>query len=540
MDKAGRSRPLAAPGSRSSVVHQYQISNTSLSPYVPTENPTGTYRRTFLVPSSWEPTTQLRLRFDGVDSAYHIWVNSVLVGYAQGSRNASEFDISQYVKRDEPNELWIRVYQWSDGTYIEDQDQWWLSGIFRDVHLLAFPSSNRIEDWFVKTDLDSQYRHATLHATVDVISSEGGILTATLSELDKNGGRVISATDATAEPGSTKVICVMKVCDPEKWTAETPYLYEVKFSIMSSSGRRYDVKQRIGFRKVELKDGLLTVSSSPIRLRGVNRHEHHPLFGRAVPLEFAKRDLLLMKTHNINAVRFSHQPNDPRVLDLCDELGLWVMGEADLECHGFWDAVGAPLTLPESLSYDERKAFIFGAAAKFTSDNPSWKAAYMDRIESMIQRDKNHASIIVWSLGNESFYGRNHQAMARLAKELDPGRLVHYEGDEEAETTDMYSYMYLGVDGLIKRCKEVGVESDGTYSKPIILCEYAHAMGNGPGLLEDYEAAFRSFDRLQGASSGNGLTMVSGRILPMDVDTTHMVVISVMCQMTESLSWMVF
>ncbi|KAJ3497227.1 hypothetical protein NLG97_g2067 [Lecanicillium saksenae] len=400
---------------------------------------------------------------------YPIPVNGNLVGYAQGSRNASEFDVTNQVKLHDANELIVNVYQWSDGTYIEDRDQWWLSGIFGDVHLLAFPST-RIEDYFIQADLDDKYQDASLVVKVDTVATEGAKITVTLSELPENGGGEIAKKQAvTVTGGST-----------------------------ATSGNPNSLVQKFGFRKIELIKGLMTVNGTVIRIRGVNRHEHHPLFGRAVPLEFAKRDLLLMKTHNINAVRFSHQPPHPEVLQLCDELGLWVMGEADLECHGFYDAVANPLDIPSGMTYEERKKLTFGLAAKFTTDNPTWEAAYVDRMRSLIQRDKNHVSIIIWGFGNEAFYGQNFKAMRDYARSTDSTRLLHYEGDIDAETTDMFSYMYPSAGKLMELAKTEGVEADGTYKKPIILCEYGHAMGDGPGLLQDYEDAFKSNDRLQG------------------------------------------
>jgi beta-galactosidase len=290
----------------------------------------------------------------------------------------------------------------------------------------------------------------------------------------------------------------MPVSSPEKWTAETPYLYRIEISISTGDDNAMSVHQNIGFRKVELQNGLITVNGMPLRLHGVNRHDHHPRFGRAVPLNFIKRDLLLMKTHNINALRCSHYPSDPRLYDLADELGLWVMDEADLECHGFYDAIARPLDIPEEMDYEERKKLTFPQAAAFTTDNPVWTAAYVDRMEQMVHRDKNHPSIVIWSLGNEAFYGRNHKAMYDWAKKFDPGRPVHYEGDAQAESADMYSYMYPSVDRLIRLAKTEGVREDGTFDKPVVLCEYAHAMGNGPGWLEDYEEAFRTYPRLQG------------------------------------------
>ncbi|KAG5983288.1 hypothetical protein E4U55_000366 [Claviceps digitariae] len=467
-------------------------------PHVPSENPTGTYRHFFHVPSTWPANSQLRLRFDGVDSAYHVWVNKMLVGYAQGSRNPAEFDVTDHVDRTGPNEVVVRVYQWSDGTYIEDQDQWWLSGIFRDVNLISFPRENRIEDWFLRTDLDTNYEHGTLQASVDLLVQRSQKLVVSISELDTNGGNTIATAECSVKAGDTTAELSIPVSSPRKWTAETPYLYNVELCLEEDGSRAPQVvQQRIGFRKVELKDGLMTVNGVPIHLRGTNRHEHHPHFGRAVPIEFAKRDLLLMKQHNFNALRCSHQPNHPQLLDLCDELGLWVMDEADLECHGFYDAIARPLDIPEEMDYEERKKLAFPQSAEFTTNNPAWKAAYVDRMTSMVQRDKNHTSVIMWSLGNEAFYGDNHKAMYAYAKAVDPGRLVHYEGDAHAETADVYSYMYPSIERLIKLAREEGVEN-GKFEKPIILCEYAHAMGNGPGWLEDYERAFREHPRLQG------------------------------------------
>ena len=318
----------------------------------------------------------------------------------------------------------------------------------------------------------------------------------TVRELPKNGGNTISSAEQTTDSDG-KLHLSIPIENPKKWTAETPYLYSVELSITTPSGTQ-TVQQNIGFRKVELKNGLICVNGDPIQFHGVNRHDHHPRLGRAVPLDFIRQDLLLMKTHNINALRCSHYPSDPKLFDLADELGLWVIDEADLECHGFYDAVARPLDIPEEMDYKERKRLTFGVAAKYTSDNPSWKAAYLDRMEQMVQRDKNHPSVIIWSLGNEAFYGQNHKAMYDYAKEVDPGRLVHYEGDTNAESADMYSYMYPSVDTLVELAKTEGVNPDGSFDKPIVLCEYAHAMGNGPGWLEDYEEAFRAYPRLQG------------------------------------------
>ncbi|KAH8169851.1 glycosyl hydrolases family 2, TIM barrel domain-containing protein [Sarocladium implicatum] len=464
-------------------------------PYIPIENPTGTYRRTFKVPAEWESKSQLRLRFDGVDSAYHVWLNGSFVGYSQGSRNAAEFDVTDAAKLGDDNELVVRVYQWCEASYIEDQDQWWLSGIFRDVHLLAFPDQARIEDYFVKTQLDDSYRDAILKVdvTMNSLILEGYQVNLTLRDKTTE---IASASQATSE--NDPLISFQLPCsNPKKWTAESPYLYQLEIALSSSSGETIQtITQNVGFRKVERKNGLIMVNGSPILLRGANRHDHHPKHGRAVSAEFMKEDLLLMKKHNINALRTSHYPGQPLLYDLADELGLWVMDEADLECHGFYDVVTQPIDPPPYLDYEGSKEEFFPLAAQFTSDDPAWHASYLDRMVQMVQRDKNHPCIFSWSLGNESFYGANHVAMVDYARGIDD-RLIHYEGDIKAETADMYSYMYPDMKRLTHEVEEIGIQ-DGKFEKPVILCEYAHAMGNGPGALQDYQDMFRKYERLQG------------------------------------------
>ncbi|KAL2869002.1 putative beta-galactosidase [Aspergillus lucknowensis] len=462
-------------------------------PYVPSENPTGTYKRTFHVPSTWDKSDQLRLRFDGVDSAYHVWVNGAEVGYAQGSRNPAEFDISGVVKRGQTNEVFVRVYQWSDGSYIEDQDQWWLSGIFRDVTLIAFPSAARIEDFHVKTLLDKAYVDAELNVSLDLTATTAGTVTVTLFDPFNDNKTIGSKEEAFTNSDGTLTFS-LPVQNPRKWTAETPNLYDLEISLTIDGNPLQKITHRVGFRQVEILNGTITVNGTPILFRGVNRHDHHPLHGRAVPLPFLRHDLLLMKQHNVNSVRCCHYPSHPQLFALCDELGLWVMDEADLECHGFYDAVARPLDIPESMDYDQRKKLTFAQAAEFTSNNPAWREAYVDRAIQMVHRDKNYASVVIWSLGNEAFYGANHKAMYEYIRGQDPSRPVHYEGDMNAETADMYSYMYPSV----KRIERLAQEEGDDFTKPIVLCEYAHAMGNAPGGLEDYMNAFRRHRRLQG------------------------------------------
>ncbi|PTU20377.1 hypothetical protein P175DRAFT_0481708 [Aspergillus ochraceoroseus IBT 24754] len=468
----------------------------SCPPHVPSENPTGTYRKRFYVPSDWDTSSQLRLRFDGVDSAYHLWVNGVEVGYAQGSRNPAEFDITELVKRGEANEVFVRVYQWSDGSYIEDQDQWWVSGIFRDVTLLAFSSIARIEDFRINTVLDKQYVDAELKVSLDLTATVSSTVTVSLFDRH-NDQKVIVSKTGTFQDKQGRVDFSLQVPSPKKWTAETPNLYNLEISLTTTEDpakRLQKVTHRVGFRQVEIINGNITVNGTPLLFRGVNRHDHHPLFGRAVPLPFLRQDLLLMKQHNVNALRCCHYPSHPKLFEFCDELGLWVMDEADLECHGFYDAVARPLDIPESMDYEERKKLTFDKAAQFTSNNPEWKGAYLDRAIQMVQRDKNHSCVIIWSLGNEAFYGQNHKAMYDYIKGEDPSRPVHYEGDAQALSADMFSYMYPSVERIVRLANEEGDH----FKKPIVLCEYAHAMGNAPGALEEYMEAFRAHRRLQG------------------------------------------
>lgn len=431
------------------------------------ENECGRYVRTFTVGPE-AGGHQIRLRFEGVDAAFTVWVNGVDVGYSQGSRNPSEFDITDLVmKAGEANTLAVQVYQRCDGSYIEDQDQWWLSGIFRDVYLLFFPKPH-FQDISFRTGIAKDDKSSLLH--VDYALSQPNLnVNITLYDALQRGKVLASLENVSHTTKASRTLEIHNVV--HYWTAETPTLYFLVLHIVNSGAY---ICQRVGFREVELIGGILSINRSPIKILGVNRHEHHPQFGRAVPFEFMKRDLLLMKTHNINAIRTCHQINDPRLYDLADELGLYVMDEADLECHGCQMAVEG--TSP----------------AAPLSDNPAWEDAYLDRAVQMVQRDKNHASVICWSLGNESFYGRNHKAMYHWIKIADSTRPVHYEGDQNAETADMYSRMYFPVDLMIAFAKEKD------WTKPYIMCEYAHAMGNGPGAIKEYVEAFYEYPRLIG------------------------------------------
>lgn len=428
-------------------------------PHIPfDDNECGRYLTTFRVDKRLS-NHQHRLRFEGVDSSFTVWINGFDVGYSQGSRNPSEFDVSKFVKYDEDNLLAVEVYQRCDGTYLEDQDQIWLSGIFRDVYLHSFPKAHP-EDFHVHTLLDDHYKHAELR--VDITLSRAADVA--LKLLDADGNTVAEAAKRLDPKGHISV----DIKHPHKWTAETPYLYTLVASFDGSTS----LTQKVGFRRIDFIKGVFTVNGNPVKFRGVNRHEHHPEHGRAVPYEFMKRDLLIMKQYNINAIRTSHYINDPRLYEIADELGLWIIDEADLECHGF-GAVGAD-------------------ASKFTSDNPEWTDAYVDRARQMVQRDKNHPSIVIWSLGNEAFYGRNHKAMYEFIKTVDTSRPVHYEQDFDAHSADMHSRMYASVDSIIRMAEEK------EWKKPLVLCEYVHAMGNGPGGIKEYIDAFYKYPRLMG------------------------------------------
>lgn len=443
-------------------------------PRVPTENPAGSYHRSFQIPRNWNGR-EIFLRFEGVDSAFYVWVNGREVGYSQGSRLPSEFNITQHADPGE-NTIAVQVLKWSDGSYLEDQDMWWLSGIFRDVYLYAVP---QIHVWNldVRTELDENYEDSLLKIRAEVKNYGDTDIKEHYLELDllDEGrsilGEPISEEISVEARGEEGVLLETEIENPEKWSAERPYLYSLLLILKNKKGEVIEVeRENVGFRSVELKDGNLLINGTPITIRGVNRHEHHPDLGRAVPLRSMVKDVALMKRHNINAVRTSHYPDDPRFYDLCDRYGLYVLDEADLECHGF------------ALAKEEF----------YISDDPGWKDAYVDRMVRMVERDKNHPSVIIWSLGNESGFGQNHEAMARRTREVDPTRPIHYEPDKNQKVSDIVGPMYTPVEELV----EMGKKEEAKH--PVILCEYAHAMGNGPGGLKEYWDAFYKYNRLQG------------------------------------------
>ncbi len=452
-------------------------------PRVPAENPTGCYRLEFDLPENWSGRSN-RIIFNGVSSAFHLWCNGRWVGFSQDSRLPAEFDLSDYLKP-RGNVLALMVMRWSDASYLEDQDMWWLSGIFRDVTLLSKPQLG-IEDFSVVTELDACYRDAELKVCTRLTqgSAEHRL---TVQLFDENGPvtdavRAMTNQRAEDERGgwNDRIEHSLKLSNPHKWSAEAPNLYRCVLSLYDGSGKLVDMEAcDVGFRQVEISGGLLKLNGQPLLLRGVNRHEHHPERGHAVDRESMEQDIRLLKQYNFNAVRTAHYPNHPYWYQLCDRHGLYVIDEANLETHGM-EPMGR------------------------LSDDPLWSTAYLERTIRMVERDKNHPSIIIWSLGNESGVGANHAVMYNWIKYRDPSRPVQYEGGgADSPVTDIICPMYSRVD------QDQPTEANPKWSikswigrsdesRPLILCEYSHAMGNSLGSFDKYWQAFRQTPRLQG------------------------------------------
>jgi beta-galactosidase len=421
-------------------------------PRVPDANPTGEYRRHFTLPPEWGGSTVVR--FDGVDSCFAVFVNGAAAGHSQGSRLVREFDITRLV-RPGGNVLAVRVHQWSAGSYLEDQDMWWLSGIFRSVTVIGEPDG-MVRDFFVHADYDAD--------------SGTGIL-----RIDTDGPAAVSVpelgiTHAAVGPEH-------RIPAAEPWSDEHPRLYS---AVLTSPG--VEIGFRVGFRRIEVRDGRVRLNGRAVQFRGVNRHEWHPETGRSLDEATMRADVVLMKRHNINAVRTSHYPPDPRFLDLCDEYGLLVIDECDLETHGF-------------------------ALVKWRdnpSDDPRWRPACLDRIQRTVERDKNHPCVIMWSLGNEAGTGGNLEKMAEWIRGRDTSRLIHYEGEPDSFYTDIYSKMYADygeLDAIGRGQEPVTTNPEHDRHRrglPMMLCEYGHAMGNGPGGLADYQDLFDRHPRLHG------------------------------------------
>ena len=455
-------------------------------PRVPEHNPTGCYSRDITIPDGWLNQGRTRIIFNGVNSAFYLWCNGLWVGYSQDSRLPAEFDLSGYLHSGQ-NRLCVMVLRWCDGSYLEDQDMWRMSGIFRSVSLLHKPAVG-FHDIRIRTRLDALYTDGVLDVCVALAPPEAGLsgysLVVSLWREDERiaehrmpfGSAIIDERGRYPERADMRIA----VAAPRLWSAETPHLYRAVVALRDSEDAILEVEAYdVGFRQVEIKNGLLQLNGKPLLIRGVNRHEHHPARGQVMDAESMRQDIMLMKQNNFNAVRCSHYPNTPLWYRLCDRYGLYVVDEANIETHGM-----EPMNR--------------------LSDDPVWFPAFSERVSRMVQCNGNHASIIIWSLGNESGHGATHDALYHWVKSRDPGRPVQYEGGgADTPATDIICPMYARVDEdqpfpavpkwSIK--KWLSLPGEG---RPLILCEYAHAMGNSLGNFADYWRAFRQYPRLQG------------------------------------------
>ena len=443
-------------------------------PCIPADNPNNTvsaYRCEFSVPEQWTGQRVL-LGFDGVNSFFYVWVNGHRVGMSKDSRTPAEFDVTRHV-RPGKNLLAVEVFRWCDGSYLEDQDFWRMSGIFRDVYLYCVPQLH-LRDFEVRTDLDADYRDAVVQYSAWLRNDDRRNLAATfdVTLLDPAGLVAFSAVSQGVDVpagGETKIQLASAIRSPRKWSAEDPALYQLLLTLKDSTGAVLEVVPcKVGIRKVEIRGGQLLVNGRAILLKGVNRHEFDPDRGQAITVDSMVRDIELMKQNNINAVRTCHYPNQPAWYDLCDRYGIYLIDEANVESHG--------------MGYD----------AKSLAKNPEWLAAHLDRTQRMVERDKNHPSVIIWSLGNEAGDGPNFEATSQWVKSRDPGRPVHYERAERRPHTDIVCPMY-------PPAKVLADYAAKPQTRPMILCEYAHAMGNSSGDLWSYWRLIYAKKYLQGA-----------------------------------------
>lgn len=432
-------------------------------------NPVGSYRRYFNIPADWKGK-EVFLHFDGVQSAFYIWINGRKVGYSENSMSPAEFDITRYLQTGR-NLVAVEVYKFSDGSYLEDQDMFRFSGIFRDVYLYATPLLH-IRDYFLQSTFSENFSTAELSARVDWRNDEGKRSAATLLEISLYqpdgqllNDKVLATKEIMPLPAAGEGSGLLKatIAHPLLWSAEDPALYKVVFTLKDKEGVILEtLASDFGFRKIEIKNSRLYVNGQPILLKGVNRHEVHPAYGKTVPTATMIRDIELMKNYNINTVRTCHYPDAPEWYKLCDRYGLYVIDEANLETHGMGD--------------------------KLTKD-PRWKAAYVDREVRLVERDKNHPCVIIWSMGNESWGGENFVAGRAAILGLDRSRPIHYQGDNSV--ADIESTMYPSV-------KELTEAGDTASAKPFFMCEYAHAMGNAIGNLKEYWDDIEAHPRLIG------------------------------------------
>ena len=460
-------------------------------PFVPLKNPCGLYERTFRIDADTLANRDVKLVFEGVDSCFYIYVNHRFVGYSQVSHMTSEFSVNEFLTAGE-NTVQVLVLKWCDGSYLEDQDKIRSSGIIREVYLLARDRLH-VTDFQVLSEVSEDLRSATVTTVINTNAE----LSVSYKLLSPDGKELTNGKITVNGEGRLEI----SLDSPMLWSDETPHLY----SLVLEAGEEH-IRQEIGVRRFEVKGSVLLVNGKKVKAKGVNRHDSHPELGSATPVEHMLRDLYILKAHNVNMVRSSHYPNDPRFYELCDRLGFYVCDESDCETHGF-NAQGGPT--PSGYSWDQ------------LTDNPDWSEAYLDRAERMLERDKNHASILMWSVGNESGTGLNHRLTSAYFKKRIPGAIVHCE-DASRRASDLYlksgckikradydyidveSGMYLayGATQVLNKPEKFSVLKhlvDKSFaSKPLFLCEYSHAMGNGPGDLEAYWELIYKYDNFFG------------------------------------------
>ena len=445
-------------------------------PYIPQENPCGAYRYSFV----WHKDVaapRTFLNFEGVDSCFYVWVNGQYTGYSQVSHATSEFDVTSFLREGE-NILAVLVLKWCDGSYLEDQDKFRMSGIFRDVYLLKRPEEC-IYDYFVKTDLNLDTKVAEVRIDFSYLENEIPVHV----YIEDAEGNTVAETEA-----GSRAILSLKDC--HLWNAEDPYLYTMIIETAQEV-----IVERLGLRKVEIRDAVLYFNGEKIKLHGVNRHDSDPVTGFTISLAQMHRDLKLMKEYNVNGIRTSHYPNAPQFYQLCDEYGFYVMDEADNESHG------------TEWGYGE----VYGDSPAWIADNPEFIEATVDRTKKCVIRDKNRPCVFSWSMGNECGYGCTFEEALKWTKSYDDSRITHYENayhvlpnkEYDYSNLDLYSTMYTSVKGMEEYfASSTDVDSDHNYAavakRPAYLCEYSHAMGNGPGNLEDYFQVFQKFDKACG------------------------------------------
>jgi beta-galactosidase len=453
----------------------YEWTRNPDPPHIPYDyNPVGSYRQRFNIPENWSGK-QVFIHFGGVKSAFYLWINGKKVGYSQDSKTPAEFNITDYIKTG-TNLLALEVYRWSDGSYLECQDFWRISGIERDVYLVARPDVY-IRDYFAHAGLTSDYTDGDF--VLDVFLTNKGenkarSFTLKAKLTDQPGNAVIASFSKKFDlkkDWTNKISFGQIIANPRKWTAETPDLYTLILSIYNDKGVcEESLSCKVGFRTSEIKNGLLLVNGVPITIKGVNRHEHDPVKIHVMTEEMMLEDIRLMKQFNINTVRTCHYPDDPRWYELCDQYGLYLIDEANIESHG--------------MGYDPDRTL---------GNDPRFMTAHLARVQSMLERDKNHPSVIIWSMGNEAGDGVNFDTCYNWIKQRDPLRPIHYERTELGRNTDIYCPMYPDIEYLAEYASK-------PQTRPLIMCEYAHAMGNSTGNLQEYWDVIESHPQLQGGS----------------------------------------